>query len=380
MLTPEQTSLSKMLKLRLKEKNLRIQVILGPRQVGKTTFMLNFIRNAKSDFHYANGDGVSQSVWIIEKWAEAHDKKKILVIDEIQKIPDWSEVIKKLWDENQQQKNKMKVILLGSSSLSLQKGLSESLTGRFEQIIFHHWNYASTLGLKKIKFADFLIYGGYPGSYEYINNSSRWQDFLRTSIVETVIGKDILMQAKVKSPALFRQCFYVLMNLPAQVMSYNKILGQLQDRGNIDQVKYYIDLFEAAFLLKTVHKFSKNEIRKKQSSPKIIPLAPSLSCFHRMDNLNTDYRGHVFEALVGAQLLKFKADIYYWAEGDYEVDYVLEIGSKLVAIEVKSGRNKKSSSLKKYLEKNPASKIVFIDFENYPEFEKDPLGFIGERI
>lgn len=369
------------LKQRLSEKNLLIQVILGPRQIGKTTFMTDFVSQSPSKYLFVSGDGVQDSFWIEHQWAQAEEQGKILVIDEVQKIPNWSESIKKCWDAQKFRKNKIKCVLLGSSSLTLQKGLSESLTGRFELIRAFHWDFQSSSQLiKKISIDDYLIYGGYPGSYSLRKDSHRWEEFLRSSIVETVIGKDILMQARVKSPALFRQCFYVLMNLPAQVLSYNKILGQLQDRGNIDLVKYYIELFEGAYLLKALQKYSKNEIGKRQSSPKIISMAPALNTFHRMDNLTSEYMGRVFESLVGAQLLRHKENIFYWSEGDYEVDFVLELQGKLIAIEVKSGKKRKSSSLEVFTKKYPAAKVIFITKENYPTFEKDPLGFLSKKL
>jgi predicted AAA+ superfamily ATPase len=143
---------------------------------------------------------------------------------------------------------------------------------------------------------------------------------------------------------------------------------------------YYIELFEGAYLLKALQKYSKNEIGKRQSSPKIISMAPALNTFHRMDNLTSEYMGRVFESLVGAQLLRHKENIFYWSEGDYEVDFVLELQGKLIAIEVKSGKKRKSSSLEVFTKKYPAAKVIFITKDNYPTFEKDPLGFLSNKL
>jgi predicted AAA+ superfamily ATPase len=180
----------------------------------------------------------------------------------------------------------------------------------------------------------------------------------------------------VKAPALFRQSFYVFANLPGQVMSYNKMLGQLQDKGNIDLVKYYLELFEGAFLFKKIQKFTLNEVLKKQSSPKIITLAPCLNTFHRFDNLTSEYMGRVFESAVGAQLVRFFESVFYWAEGDYEVDFVIKHRREIIVIEVKSGRNKKSVSLEKFRNKYPDSKVLFITKDNYADFEEDPVSYI----
>ncbi len=364
---------------RLSEKKILIQFILGPRQVGKSSAIARLSSKAlKNKILTLSGDGVAYSTWIDEAWQQAKNNQQILAIDEIQKIPNWSEYIKKNWD-SQKSPHQIKCILLGSSSLQLQQGLQESLTGRFEIIQAYHWSYSESKKLlKKMTLDDYLIYGGYPGSYDLIKNPKRWKNYIADSIVETVIGKDILTQAKVKSPALFRQTFFILMNLPAQVMSYHKMLGQLQDKGNIDLVKYYIQLYEAAFLIKTLQKFSKNEIKKKQSSPKIISMAPALCCFHRLDNLTPEFLGHVFESIVGAILTRHFETVYYWADGDYEVDFVIEYKNKIIAIEVKSGRQKKSISLEKFLKKYPQAKTIYVTKEHFNQFENDPVAFMTD--
>ena len=371
----------KLLHSRMKEKNPRIQIILGPRQVGKTTGIEMMIKaDSRHQYHLVSGDGIPNGNWIQEQWQSALESNSILVIDEIQKIPEWSEIIKKLWDKNTQAKKHLKCILLGSSSLFLQKGMSESLTGRFEVIQVYHWNYINSNRLKKMKLEIYLKFGGYPGAYAYINETKRWSEYLASSIVETVLMKDILAQSRVKSPALFRQAFYILLNCPAQILSYNKILGQLQDRGNIDLVKYYIDLFEGAFLLKSIYNFTRNEMRKKGTSPKIISLAPALNTFHRLDKLDSEYMGRVFESIVGAKLVQNFNSVSYWSKGDFEVDFVIEYKNKIIAIEVKSGRNKKSTSLDKFVSQYPEAEIVFLTKENFLSFDKNPRQFIEKIV
>ncbi|MGZ3796555.1 MAG: ATP-binding protein, partial [Pseudobdellovibrionaceae bacterium] len=246
------SQIAQILKTRMLEAHPLIQIIQGPRQVGKTTALQQFFEgnSKKLPMHFVSGDAVTSPLWIQEQWQIARDEEKILIIDEIQKIPQWSEMIKKLWDEDKRKKKQPKIILTGSSSLSLQKGLSESLTGRFESIAAHHWNYHLSNELQKMSLEDYLLYGGYPKSYSFMKNKKRWVDYMTHSIVETVIGKDILMQVHVKSPALFRQAFYLLSSFPGQVISYNKLLGQLQDKGNTDLIKSYIELYESAFLMK----------------------------------------------------------------------------------------------------------------------------------
>lgn len=374
--------LIKILEQRMFSRYPLIQVVQGPRQVGKTTALIQFcdLIQDRIPVHYTSGDGVSSPVWIHEQWQLAQIQKKILIIDEIQKIPQWSENLKKLWDESKKAKKFVKCIISGSSSLSLQKGLTETMTGRFEVIPVFHWGYQSTQKLKRMSLDDYLIYGGYPGSYSFIKDKNRWREYLTSSIIETIIGKDILTQATVKNPSLFRQAFYLISSMPAQVVSYNKLLGQLQDRGNIDLVKYYIELYESAFLLKSIYKYGHNEFKKKTSSPKLILMAPALSTFHRLENLRDEDHGRIFESLVGAELIRNKMNPSYWCEGDYEVDYILNYKKELFAIEVKSKRQRKASSLELFMKKFPKAKPVFITKENFSLFSQNVPEFFDSLI
>lgn len=313
-----------------------IQIILGPRQVGKTTTTLKFLEDEfKGKYLYSSADDVfnPDSEWLREKWIEATQEKKILVIDEIQKCFKWSESIKSLFDESRKNQKNISCILLGSSSLEIQKGLSESLTGRFQLNHVHHWNLEESQAAYNITFANYLHYGGYPGSYNFIDTSD-WHSYVKNSIIGTVIEKDILQFNKVTNPSLFKQAFELLISYPAQEISYTKLLGQLQDKGNVEVIKYYIRLYEGAYLIKILEKFSTKPLSTKSSSPKIIPLAPCFSYLQIRAEYNPEERGRVFEALVGAQLLRTEENIFYWREGQKEVDYVLKKGRNLYGIEV----------------------------------------------
>jgi predicted AAA+ superfamily ATPase len=225
---------------------------------------------------------------------------------------------------------------------------------------------------------DFLRYGGYPGSYALIKNKKVWDSYIKDSIIETVIGKDILTQARIKNPALFKQSFVLLSGLPAQEISYTKLLGQLQDKGNTDLIKYYIELFEGSYLFKSLPKYHPQTLRRRSSSPKIIPLCPAL--IDRLTYQSAAESGRVFEAAVGARLAQVYPDLYYWRDGDYEVDYVLETKSALIAIEVKSGKKKSSKSLSEFIKKFPKTKIVFISKENFISLDKDPEAFMAKIL
>lgn len=363
----------------LRMKNSLIQVILGPRQVGKTTTILDYLeREHKNRFHYVSADEVfnTGSEWLILQWQTAFQENKLLVIDEIQKCENWSEVIKKMWDQFKLEKKHLPCVLLGSSSLQLQKGLTESLTGRFQLIKAFHWNYFESQLCADLTMEEYLQFGGYPGSYPFVK-SRDWASYVKNSIVATVIEKDILQYQNVKSPALFKQTFEILCSYPAQEISYTKLLGQIQDRGNIDLVKYYLSLYEGAFLLVVLEKYSERVIRTKASSPKILLLAPCLFYLGILEPYTKEERGQAFELVVGAQLVRAELPLYYWRDGDHEVDYVVKQGRSLYAIEVKSGRKKRKEGLRKMQEQYPQAKLVMITPENYKEFESDPLAFLA---
>lgn len=350
--------------------------------MGKTTSVLRLIEDFyKKSAYYVSADRVfnSGSSWLIQQWARASNENKILFIDEIQKCGNWAEVIKKLFDENKKLKKKVQCVLLGSSSLEIQKGLTESLTGRFQLTQAYHWNYRESKEAYGLNFEEYLKYGGYPGSYAF-KNPSEWADYVKNSIVGTVIEKDILQYQNVNSPALFRQAFEILIGYPAQEISYTKLLGQIQDRGNVEVVKNYIHLYEGAFLLKALEKFSSKAVKTKSSSPKILPMAP---CFYQLtvlDNYEADERGRVFELLVGAQLVRTSELIYYWREGNQEVDFILKRGRSIWAIEVMSGSKRPKKGLEAFKNKFPNAHLVIIDQNNYFDFEIDPMGFLESKI
>lgn len=355
-----------------------VQVLLGPRQVGKSTTLLKLIDEFYRDNSiYVSADQVFNAGpnWLRENWQEAQRKNKILFVDEIQKSFNWSETIKALYDDSKKNRQNVRCVLLGSSSLDIQKGLSESLTGRFQLTYAHHWNLQESESAYDLIFDDYLKYGGYPGSYKFINTKD-WADYVKTSIISTVIEKDILQYNSVKNPALFKQAFEILISYPAQEISYTKLLGQLQERGNVEIIKYYLSMYEGAFLIKTLEKFSTKTFKRKSSSPKILPMAPCLYQLQIKDTYTPEERGRVFELIVGAQLVRTGEELFYWREGKFEVDFILKSGRKIYAVEVKSGRKKNNLGLSQFKKQFPSSRAVIITLESYAEFEKDPMVFL----
>lgn len=357
-----------------------MQVLAGPRQVGKTTGVRQLIAQSVFPSHYANADDVlvSDRSWLLHQWQQALmlGEGALLVIDEIQKVPNWSETLKALWDGRSMP---LRVLLLGSSALRLAMGASESLAGRFELLRVHHWTFAELCTAFGYDLERYLAFGGYPGAVALEDEPDRWYAYMKDAIVEAVISKDLLQNRRVTNPALFRQAFELLCAYPAQEISYTKLLGQLQDRGNTDLIKHYIELYEAAFLLHALQKYSAKAWLSRASSPKILPACPAL---HSMatgltDVTDAERRGRAFELAVGAELKQQPGDLTYWRERDNEVDFVYRYRDCLYAIEVKSGRKKSGRGLDAFCSRAPGARRVVITPDNFPQFSEDPAGFLG---
>ncbi len=365
---------------RFQDENTLIQVLIGPRQVGKTMGVQQFLQRSKRPFCYANADDVlvSDRNWLLEQWqkALALGDGALLVIDEIQKIPNWAESIKAHRDA---EPGRLKVLLLGSSALQLHGGIKESLAGRFELTRVHHWSFAELREAFGYDLTRYLTYGGYPGAVQFENDPDRWYAYMKESIIEAVIGKDILQHRKVANPALFRQAFEILYHYPAQEISYTKLLGQLQERGNTDLVKYYIELYGGAFLIYSLQKYSEKAWLARSSSPKMLPACPAL---HTMaagppSALDPERRGRLFELAVGAELLQLPGELFYWREKQAEVDFIYKYRGRLYAIEVKSGRKKTSKGLGEFTARFPHAARLIVTPENFPEFSDAPAQFLA---
>ena len=356
-----------------------IQVLIGPRQVGKTTGIKQLLARYQHSSVYANADDllVTDRTWLLEQWQKAlvMGDSTLLVIDEIQKIPNWSETLKSLWDRSQR---RLRVVVLGSSSLQLQTGLTESLAGRFELTRIYHWTYPEMQDAFGYDLERFLRYGGYPGAVAYEDEYDRWYAYVKDSIVEAVIGKDILLNRKVGNPALFRQAFEILCRYPAQEISYTKLLGQLQDKGNTGLIKYYLELYAGAFLIHSLEKYSVKGWLTRSSSPKILLSCPALYTMTEGPTAVDDpeRRGRVFELAVGAHLLQLPGELYYWREKNAEVDFVYRYQGKLSVIEVKSGRRKSAKGIELFMKQFPDAHPVIMTPDNFPLFTKNPKLFL----
>ncbi|HLB42581.1 MAG TPA: ATP-binding protein [Gammaproteobacteria bacterium] len=345
---------------RLREARRFIQVLVGPRQVGKTELARQLMDTLSVPSHYATADSptLHETSWIEQQWSigrkllnEKPSQSALLVLDEIQKIPGWSEVVKRLWDEDKARKTALKVLLLGSSPLLLQHGLSESLAGRFEISYLMHWSYAEMKAAFKCNLEQYIFFGGYPGAVDLIDDPLRFANYINESLVETTLSRDILLLTRVDKPALLRRLFYLACHYSGQIFSFQKMLGQLQDAGNASTLAHYLDLLSGAGMVTGLAKFAGTKIRQKASSPKLQVFNTALmtsQTHYTLAEAQNDpaFWGRLVESAVAAHLINAckgtKIEVFYWRERGQEVDFVLQYGKTLVAIEVKSSLRKES--------------------------------------
>ncbi len=348
------------LRRRFSEPRRFIQVLSGPRQTGKTTLARQLMAEDILPSHYASADEptLKDYVWIEQQWETARTKikkrgrrkkKGLLVLDEVQKVPGWSETVKRLWDEDSAVGLPLHILILGSSPLLVQRGLTESLAGRFESIPVTHWSFAEMHEAFGWDVEQYIFYGGYPGAASLIHDHNRWSRYIIDSLIETTVSRDILLMTRVDKPALLRRLFDLGCSYSGQVLSYQKMLGQLQDAGNTTTLAHYLNLLRGAGLLMGLPKYAGARVRQRASSPKLLVLNTALmtATSHltlREAKQDTDYWGHLVETSVGATLANeikgTDIELFYWLSRNREVDFVLCRGKTLVAVEVKSGRRK----------------------------------------
>lgn len=357
------------LKSRLSETRDKIQTISGPRQVGKSTVIKQVLQETNIPYLSVTADNVpkTDNFWISEMWSSARARMKaskasefLLVIDEVHKLDNWSEAIKKEWDEDTRNDINIKVVILGSSRLLLKDGLTESLAGRFELIRMPHWSYNEMHEAFEMDIEQFIYFGGYPGGAKYVQDERRWRKYIKDSIIAPAIERDILTTKTIYKTALMRQLFDLGCMYSGKELSLNKMLGQLQDVGNVTTLANYLNTIGEARLLCGLQKYARDEARKYNSVPKLMVYNTALltaqtnTTFHKTFTTPILW-GRWVESAVGAHLLnqadEYDYKLYYWRENNDEVDFIVESGEQQISIEVKSGRRGTNNGLKVFSDK-----------------------------
>lgn len=366
------------LRQKLQETARTITIVAGPRQVGKTTLITSILKEFPGIYHSADPADIPSSrawdsneslssgsmrrdgEWLAHIWTQARhqaaasDAGFVLAIDEIQKVPQWSEVVKGLWDQDRREGTDLRVVLLGSAQLLMQAGLRESLMGRFETIHLGHWSYPEMHDAFGYSLDEYLYFGGYPGAAPLKANEPRWRAYVRDALIEPSIGKDILQLNRVDKPALLRQLFRLGCDYSGQILAFSKMVPHLQEDGGKNHtltLSHYLDLMSQAELLAALQKYSGSKLRRRASSPKLNVLNTALMSVetgydYAAAQADRTHWGRLAESAVGAHLFNTghpDCEIYYWAEGSVEVDFVVARGRLITAIEVKSGRKRAHS-------------------------------------
>lgn len=336
-----------------------IQVLAGPRQTGKTTLARQVMEDYPGPAHYASADepALKDRSWIEQQWEVARlrgqvgegSASQLLVLDEIQKIPQWSEVVKRLWDQDVAAGRPLRVLVLGSSPLLVKSGLTESLAGRFEIIPVTHWSFTEMRDAFGWDVERFVYFGGYPGAAPLAGDRDRWARYIVESLIETTVSRDVLLMSRVHKPALLRRVFELACSYSGQILSYQKMLGQLQDAGNTVTVAHYLELLAGAGLAMGLAKYSGHRVRQRASSPKVLAMNSALitaTSSRSFEEARSDpaFWGRLVESAVGATLVNGSigtdVEVFYWVGRNREVDFVLRRGATVAAIEVKSGRRR----------------------------------------
>jgi uncharacterized protein len=330
----------------------RIQLLTGPRQVGKTTLLLELVRQFGEATVYMAGDEPDAALpgfW--ERcWAEAEDRAQrgtaILLLDEIQQLPEWAERLKGQWDRVRRRQLPLHVVATGSSALRVVTGSRESLAGRFERMTLSHWTAAALASIFHLSEHDAALgvvqFGSYPGAMELKSDPDRWRAYVRDAIIEPAIGRDVLSLGAVRRPGLLRQVFAIAMASPAQIVSLQKLQGQLQDKGALETVAHYLLMLQEAYLVASLEKFATRAHRRRSAPPKLLILNNALlSAMHSGGPPNPSEEPARFGAWVENACLAFAVNqgqsVTYWREEPLEIDAVLEGSWGNWAVEVKTG-------------------------------------------
>lgn len=379
---------------RLQEPRRFIQVITGPRQVGKTTLIQQVLKDTEIPHHFASADETyaDDPVWLEQQWEVARLRKQqresdafLLVIDEIQKIRNWSHAVKNQWDQDSRNDINLKVVLLGSSRLLLEEGLTESLAGRFERIFMTHWSFPEMQAAFDITAEEYLWFGGYPGAITLREDEQRWKNYIRNALIETTISKDILQLTRIYKPALLKRLFEFSCQYSGQIFSFNKMLGQLADAGNTTTLSHYLDLLDSAGLARGLENYSGSLVRTRSSSPKLQVLNTAFLSAYQSETLQSirlkpDQWGRQVESAIGAHLANAatvsEMNLYYWRHRNEEVDFVLEKGHQIIGIEVKSGASGYHSGTTVFKGKYHPHKVLLVGSGGLPweEFLRIPPG------
>jgi len=355
----------------------RIQLITGPRQVGKTTLLSRLADELGERALYAAADAPEAAVpgYWERFWAavefRAGKGATVVLLDEVHVLPDWAASLKAYWDRFRRQHLPIHLVATGSSALRVTQGSRESLAGRFERIVFSHWTAAALASAFTVPLADAarhsLLFGTYPGAWDLRTDPVRWRAYIRDAIIEPAIGRDVLAMGQVRRPALLRQVFAVAVGSAAGIVSLQKLQGQLADRGALETIAHYLELLRDAYLVAGLEKFSTRAARRRAAPAKFVTLNNALlTAMHpegppEAERDPARYGAWVENACLASAINQGQR-VTYWREEPLEVDGVVEGDWGSWALEIKSSRfdSRDLAGLLEFSRRHPAFRPLVI--------------------
>lgn len=357
----------------------RIQILTGPRQVGKTTLLLGLQKGWQERALYAAADGPEASLpdWWTLLWQKARTLaiqkgSAVLLLDEIQYVTDWSRRLKHEADRLQQDQTPLHVVVSGSSALHLGKGARETMAGRFERLRLFHWPASELNQRLGIPLQDaprlLVTHGSYPGALLQRHDEDRYRQYVLDSIIEPAIGRDMALMESIRKPAMLRQLFAVAIGHPSEIISLQKLQGSLSESGSLVTVAHYLRLLEDSCLVAAVPKFSRHIVRQRAAPPKLVPLnnalLGSVTVKAPDQELDPIRWGRWVENACMALAWNSGQQVCYWRQEPHEVDLICDGSWGKWAIEVKTGNYtaRDLSGLMEFLRRYPDfSPLVLCD-------------------
>lgn len=413
---------SGLIDLLTEEGPMRLVAVTGPRQTGKTILVRQAFKELEGEgtlcWYVAVDDPSSDAYspdplvdsgvlipgrprgveWLVATWeraramAERSPRGMVMALDEIQEIPQWSNVVKGLWDRDRRTGCPLRVVIMGSAPWAMLTGMHESLAGRFDSFPVAHWSLEEMQRAFGMTLDEYLFFGGCPGAASHIRDIARWREYIRHAIVAPAIGRDILSLTRVDKPSLMRALMDLAPEYSGQAISYRKLQSHLDDAGNTTTLARYLGLLSDAGLVAGLQKHSAKPFLARRSIPKLNVLNTAIMAAtypYPLARGRDDgaFWGRLCESAVGAHLHNTigsdgRMHLRYWREGTHEVDFVLASGRDLVAIEVKSGRRRKrAAGLPAFKASFPGAKGLVVGTGGIPfnEFLSETAGFWFEN-
>jgi predicted AAA+ superfamily ATPase len=330
----------------------RIQLLTGPRQVGKTTILLELAGEfgERAIYRAADVEEIAAPGWWAIQWDRAMRLARtgptLLLVDEIQTLPNWARRVKVAFDEVARERLPLQIVISGSAALSMTRGARNELAGRFELLTLRHWtaqDLIQAFGLTDDEAAEVYVrFGAFPGELDRRMDYPRWREYILHAIIDPALNRDLLMLEPIQKPALLRQINSLAAAYPGEIISLQKLAAQLLEKGAPATIAHYLTVLEEAFLLAALHKYSDRELRLRASPPKLVPLSNAFLTAYADSVPPTTATdpvrwGRWLETACTAHAVNTGCRVAYWREEPYEVDLIVAGERGKWAIEIKSG-------------------------------------------